>query len=64
VGVGLLSQVTSDRIKRNGLKLHQGRFKLDFRTNFFTKRVIKHWNRLPRQEIESPPLEVCKRLVE
>ncbi|KFQ03644.1 hypothetical protein N330_03433, partial [Leptosomus discolor] len=45
----------------NGLKLCQRRFGLDSRKNFFTKGVVKHWNRPSR---ESPSLEVFKRRVD
>jgi len=60
VGVGLFSQVTNDRKRVIGLKWHQGRFSLAFRKNVFPKRVVKHWNRLPRKAVESPSLEVFK----
>jgi len=59
-GDRLFSRVRSNRKRGNGLKLKEGRFRLDIRKKCFTMRVVKHCTRLLREMVDAPSLETFK----
>ena len=59
-GENIFSRACCGRRGIIGFKLREGRFRLDTRKRIFTIRVVKHWNRLPREVVEAPCQETFK----
>ena len=37
---------------------------MDIRKKFFTQRVVKHWNRLPKEVVDAPSLEAFRAMLD
>ncbi|KAK4823668.1 hypothetical protein QYF61_005639 [Mycteria americana] len=53
-------EVCSDRIRGNRHKLQQKKFCLEIRKELFTMRVVKRWNRFPKDAVVSPSWTTLK----
>ena len=59
-GAQLFSVAPEGRARTNGFKLIQKKFRLNIREKFLTVRAVPQWNRLPREVVSAPSLEVLK----
>ena len=50
-----MTHIDSNRTRGNDFKLMEGRLRLG---KFFTERMVRCWNRLPREVVDAPSLEV------
>ena len=59
-GEQLFTWANNDKTWGEGFKLKERRYIFDVRRKFFTRRVVRHWCRLPREAVDAPSLEVFK----
>ena len=55
-----LFRVCSERTKGNCFKIKEGRLKLEIMKKVFTIRVVKRWNKLPREVVDVLSLDTFK----
>jgi len=60
IGIDFFSRACNDRTRGNVFKLKECRFRLHIMKTFFSMRVVKHRNRLPREVVDAPSLETLK----
>jgi len=63
-GEGLFTRASSGRTRDNCFELEEGRFRLDIMKKFFTLMVVRLWNRLAREVVDAPSLEVFKAMLD
>ena len=63
-GNQLFERVDNSRARGNGFMLKKGRVRLDIRGKFFTMRVVRFWNRLPREVVDALSLDMLKTRLE
>ncbi|KAK4816617.1 hypothetical protein QYF61_018665 [Mycteria americana] len=59
-GETLVTRACSDRTQGNGFKMEEGSFRSAIRNKVFMTRVVRHWNRLPREVVDAPSLEMFR----
>ena len=59
-GESTFVRVDSDRTRGNGFKLKEGRLRFDVRGKFFITESDEVLNRLPREVVDAPSLEMFK----